>query len=426
MKSAHTSENLLDEIKKVLSDWKLSEKHITFVSDNASDIKHALKDLGNFDWLGCTAHNLNLVVKEATKVSEAHNLVVRCKNIVTHIKQSNKAMYFLRQYMEQDDFLPSLTVLQECPTRWWSMLKMLQRIVKLWTSIASTIVQAEKPDLMLSEQDIIDIKGIIALLQPFKLISETLEGEKYVTVSMIQSFIDKIQKHLQPMTCDTSLIKNMKKSMLEKLLTRHSDEAINIIRFSSKIDPRFKRKEFNSTQEMENDLMALTIQLNQGDQDSQSQIGPTQGQAIVNLSTIINMPSTSTSTVVKDLLNIFDSQDDVDMGESELSLEQKISNEISQYNAMKIEHADKLNVLDWWKAQHVNFPHLFKVFQKYLHVPSTSVPSERMFSLAGNILTERRACLSPRNVNMLTFLNHNQNYIPKNTTVITPQPKTFK
>ena len=80
--------------------------------------------------------------------------------------------------MVQDDFLPSLTVLQECPTHWWSMLKMLQRIVKLWTSIASTIVQAEKPDLMLSEQDIIDIKGIIALLQPFKHISEKLEGEK--------------------------------------------------------------------------------------------------------------------------------------------------------------------------------------------------------------------------------------------------------
>ena len=53
---------------------------------------------------------------------------------------------------------------------------------------------------------------------------------------------------------------------------------------------------------------------------------------------------------------------------------------------MRIEHPEKLNVLDWWKAQHVNFPHLLKVFQKYLHVPGTSVPSERMFSLAGNIL----------------------------------------
>ena len=82
MKSTHTSENLLNAIKNVLSDWKLSEKHITFVSDNASDIKHALKDLGNFDWLGCTAHNLNLVVKKATKVHEAHDLVVRCKSVL--------------------------------------------------------------------------------------------------------------------------------------------------------------------------------------------------------------------------------------------------------------------------------------------------------------------------------------------------------
>ena len=169
----------------------------------------------------------------------------------------------LRMHLGQDEFLPSLTVIQECPTRWWSMLKMLMRIVKLWTSLASTIVQAERPDLMLSEYDIIDIKGIIALLQPFKQISETLEGEKYVTVSMIKSFIDKIQKHLQPMAHDTSLIKKMKEPMLDKLLTRHSGEAINIIKFSSKIDPRFKRKDFNSTEQMEKDLLALTIDLNQ-------------------------------------------------------------------------------------------------------------------------------------------------------------------
>ena len=57
-----------------------------------------------------------------------------------------------------------------------------------------------------------------------------------------------------------------------------------------------------------------------------------------------------------------------------------------------------------------------------MHIPATSVPSERMFSLAGNIITEKRSHLLPRNVNMLTFLHHNQNYIPPNTTVITPGP----
>ena len=49
MKISHTSENLLQEISKVLSDWKLSHKHLNFVSDNASDIMHALNDLSAYE-----------------------------------------------------------------------------------------------------------------------------------------------------------------------------------------------------------------------------------------------------------------------------------------------------------------------------------------------------------------------------------------
>ena len=57
-------------------------------------------------------------------------------------------------------------------------------------------------------------------------------------------------------------------------------------------------------------------------------------------------------------MDIFDSHDDIVMDATELSLEQKIKFEISQYNAMKIEKPENLEVLDWRKAQHVNFPHL--------------------------------------------------------------------
>ena len=35
-----------------------------------------------------------------------------------------------------------------------------------------------------------------------------------------------------------------------------------------------------------------------------------------------------------------------------------------------------------------------------------------MFSLAGNIITEKRSRLLPKNVNILTFLHHNSMYIP--------------
>ena len=45
---------------------------------------------------------------------------------------------------------------------------------------------------------------------------------------------------------------------------------------------------------------------------------------------------------------------------------------------------------------------------KYLCVPAISTPSERAFSKAGHIVSEKKACLLPDTVvNMLVFLSGN-------------------
>ncbi len=62
--------------------------------------------------------------------------------------------------------------------------------------------------------------------------------------------------------------------------------------------------------------------------------------------------------------------------------------------------------LDWWKIEHSRFHHLAQLARKYLCVCGTSVPSERMFSLAGHI-TNGRSRLLPENVNKLVFLARN-------------------
>ena len=53
------------------------------------------------------------------------------------------------------------------------------------------------------------------------------------------------------------------------------------------------------------------------------------------------------------------------------------------------------------------FPHVMEVAQKYLAIPGSSVPSERLFSKAGEVVSQRRSCLKPKTVDMILFLNKN-------------------
>ena len=66
--------------------------------------------------------------------------------------------------------------------------------------------------------------------------------------------------------------------------------------------------------------------------------------------------------------------------------------------------------LQWWKARASIYPNLSLTVKHYMCIPATSVPSERVFSTAGNLLTSRRQRLTPENVEMLMFLNKNYKF----------------
>ncbi|ROL48385.1 Zinc finger BED domain-containing protein 1 [Anabarilius grahami] len=60
--------------------------------------------------------------------------------------------------------------------------------------------------------------------------------------------------------------------------------------------------------------------------------------------------------------------------------------------------------LTWWKSNECKYPHIAKMARCYLAVPGSSVPSERVFSTAGDIVTAKRSTLSLDNVDILVFL----------------------
>ena len=71
----------------------------------------------------------------------------------------------------------------------------------------------------------------------------------------------------------------------------------------------------------------------------------------------------------------------------------------------------KFQLLEWWCKNENIFPLLSKV-ARFIHaIPATSTPSERMFSQAGNIITEKRSSLKPSKIDSLLFLNSNRDWL---------------
>lgn len=65
------------------------------------------------------------------------------------------------------------------------------------------------------------------------------------------------------------------------------------------------------------------------------------------------------------------------------------------------------NVAEFWRNHKSLLNPLDKIALKYIMIPATSVPSERIFSKTGQIMSARRNRLLPKNLDTLVFLNKN-------------------
>jgi len=86
-------------------------------------------------------------------------------------------------------------------------------------------------------------------------------------------------------------------------------------------------------------------------------------------------------------------------------------NEIMRYLRCPDEPKN-VDPLLWWRDHKSSYPILSKLARKYLSIPSTSVPSERLFSDAGNHISAKRTRLTPDLVDRILFLKRNSMCIP--------------
>ena len=66
---------------------------------------------------------------------------------------------------------------------------------------------------------------------------------------------------------------------------------------------------------------------------------------------------------------------------------------------------------DWWRDNLTRFPSVGAVARKWLSVPTTSTPSERVFSICGIVDSAKRSSLSGKSIEDQVFIHNNKSLI---------------
>ncbi|XP_022177733.1 zinc finger BED domain-containing protein 6-like [Myzus persicae] len=183
----HTSVNLSNEIKAIITKWKLDGKFVLVVSDNASNIKNAINNL-QIRHLGCFAHTINLVVEEGLKCES--DLINKVKTIVTHFRKSTIANKILEKNQINSGIKDPKKLIQAVNTRWNSVFYMLERFILLENSIRSSLGLFENPPSSLTAVEWIVVKELCIVLRPFESATKVVSGETYMTASMILPIVN--------------------------------------------------------------------------------------------------------------------------------------------------------------------------------------------------------------------------------------------
>ena len=85
----------------------------------------------------------------------------------------------------------------------------------------------------------------------------------------------------------------------------------------------------------------------------------------------------------------------------------KLERVVAEVNRYKNKECIKIDEkpLMRWKMRVDQYPLMANLARRYFSIPATSVHSKEIFSVAGNVLCEKRNRLLPENVDKLVFLH---------------------
>lgn len=389
--SKKTGEYLKTKVMEYMNEFDLLnclEKNLIFVSDRGTNMMSSMHSFNN---IHCFAHMLNNTVGKVFEKDKkfpdhlqswGYKLVTAVTSIVKYFKASGLNVLFK----------PALK--SNVSTRWNSVFEMLESVIMHWTQINEILRSSQKH---LTDLNSISLDELILLkkfLEPFKKATDDLEASKHPTLFLVYPNYFKILEWCQPIASDPNCIAGCKKICLKywvenvhKFLTKYHGVALFL-------HPMMKSlKKQTPTERIE--IWTQTMQMMDNFQPSVQQN---------------NQPKITSAFKSKSPKKaIAICMDESDAEEEEQSA---IQNEINEYKNIRLRglNTEKFDLLEWWQNNQNRFPKLYGV-SRFIHaIPASSAAAERLFSMAGRLVSFRPNMRSQL-VDEILFLKSNTDLI---------------
>ncbi|XP_044317154.1 E3 SUMO-protein ligase ZBED1-like [Drosophila rhopaloa] len=376
----HTAANIAETIKSVLDDWAIAQKVVCLVSDNDASMKKACVSL-KYKHLPCVAHTINLLVQDILKQPILEEILSKCKTVVSFFKRSSTAYAKFKAAQKTET---PYGLVQEMPTRWNSVYEMIKRVILTNEYISVVLAVSHNAPSPLSAEEINVLKEISILLAPCADATLSVSTNTNVSISLIIPVICELFHKVNGFDFKTiegiAAADYMKIRLRERLFAY---ETRTIPRIATILDPRFKKQGFLAQSNSEEAAKALQEELN----SVMTTTPRPQPAPPTEEPTRFSFLKTKMETTVQSL-----------RADSIILLRQHLE---------KGNQPEKCDPLAYWEMS-TDEP-FKKISKKFLCIPASSCESERLFSKAGQMISDRRTRLSPSVVDKLLFLNKNKN-----------------
>jgi hypothetical protein len=360
-----------EKIKKILLDtfdnYEINGKIVSITSDNAyNNIKGLnllneylvenlkLEDIHHFP---CFGHILNLSINDGIK--EFESIISNLRQIGSSIKNSSKKSQAYENACKAMD--QTFTKLKrDTYIRWNSTFDMIDRGLKMKNVIQIVCLRdANFQPFQISEEQWNKLEMIHKFLSPFYEATTLLSGQDYSSICIVLPFLSMLLDHCKSYANNQTLKQSAK--LVEQKLKKYELRLKNKCSYFAVIlDPRLNfeyLKSILNKRDYENIRDDFIRKFN----DSYSS-----NETVEEVRESTATTSLLSSIYKKRKLNV--------------------NEELENYENLPQEDP-KTDPIDWWKLFSNKYPSLSKFAFDILCIPATSVPSEQIFSKAGDLIT---------------------------------------